>query len=130
MLWITISPSSARMTSRELSKKACSKPSCISISSTAKPMPLAERSSRGLFARRLRQASGTEPGRAPPTSCVPRRGSGEGATDKKGPCSEHVGGIGASQTTDREQRRNQRHSESCDEHREEAHLSHCHRQQC
>ena len=49
------------MISSEALKKARSKPSCINISSTANPMPPLERNKRGLFAKRLRQASGTKP---------------------------------------------------------------------
>ena len=49
------------MISSEALKKALSKPSCISISSTANPIPPLDRNRRGLFATRLRQASGTKP---------------------------------------------------------------------
>ena len=49
------------MISSEALKNALSKPSCISISSTAKPIPSLDRSSRGLFANKFRQASGTNP---------------------------------------------------------------------
>src|SRR5271170_7339733 len=104
------------MTANALSKKACSKPSCISISSTAKPMPPAERSSRDLFETRLRQASGTEPGCAIPASPAGgcRRGA-EGA-DKKAALSEHVRGRDAAQNADRQQRRNQGHGDSSGKH--------------
>src|SRR6516162_3370638 len=49
------------MTSSEALKNALSKPSCISISNTAKPIPPLERSRRGLFASKFRHASGTNP---------------------------------------------------------------------
>ena len=49
------------MISSEALKNALSKPSCISISSTAKPILSLDRSSRGLFANKFRQASGTNP---------------------------------------------------------------------
>src|SRR6516225_12260563 len=49
------------MTSSEALKNALSKPSCISISNTAKPIPPLERNRRGLFASKFRHASGTNP---------------------------------------------------------------------
>src|SRR5215469_17976904 len=122
------------MTTSALSKNACSKPSCISISSTANPMPPAERSSRDLLEARLRQASGTEPGRPVPASPVVEWGTGEEAVVRtllfQNTSSEHVGGGGAAQSTGGEQRRNQRHDDRGGEHGNKAHFAHRHRQQC
>jgi hypothetical protein len=81
------------MTANALSKKACSKPSCISISSAAKPMPPAERSSRDLLETRLRQARGTEPGRANPASPEGGCRSGAEVADKTQPAQKTSAGA-------------------------------------
>src|SRR5713101_7469149 len=97
------------MISSEALKKALSKPSCISISSTAKPMPPLERKRRGLFATRLRQASGTKPAGGQ------KRRRGCSAVDANTPLSEEFGRIGSPQAAQREQRRDRCHDEGGEE---------------
>src|SRR5260370_7435032 len=101
----------------------------MSSNSAAKPMPPAERISGGLFETRVRQASGTEPGRTVAASPVGgcRRGAEvDGRTQAP---SEHVRRRGTAQNADSEQRRNQGHGAGTGKHAEEAHLAHSHRQQ-
>src|SRR5437016_4619482 len=99
LLTTTRSASIWRTIASEDSKKPRSKPSCTSISSTAKPMPALERIRRRLFDKRLRSASGTR--RPPPVAIVCDAVTIAG--------SENLGRVGPAQPAQRQKGRDRRH---------------------
>src|SRR5882672_4596087 len=111
-----ISPSSMRTMSTPASTKALRKPSSISMSTIAKAMPLAERTSLLLSMVRMRQASGTS--RVVLAIC------------RSTSALEQVDRIGAPHAAHRDERRARRHGQRDQEHRGEARAGHRDRQVC